>query len=527
MARKNRILVIINCVILAIHSILLFAVTTYPVFALSAGGIHTTIASVILSLLLQSGAAPVNSSWVNTLNVSYGVESSIGTIENAIQSGLLTETATGLVDTGLSSAIESAPAYTELGLSEIFTTTATDIGVIEASGGVNLANTAIHTGTAGTIGAFGGAVAIGIGAGVLINHVRESIGRLIKYGLPVNTGEYIKSVLPENGWSTYFSKTTQVNAVTQVLYEDVFICEENVIAGSYITPGTRNDTYHGNLYSADDSMQIRHISFSNKQITADTTSEATAAYNYATSVNGRSGSTMNYWGLPIFQDSEAVYDYATNVRNGVEDQIATISPDIIGTEGNQYYNPGTDTFPGLVNPIPDGYDMNPVDENQYADLIEQANDNTENGETGEEQGTLFDNLIDDLLVEPSLVPDQGVDIPTIPDRPIIPEQPTIPAKDPISQEEQDLINSGLVNSELANVFPFCIPFDIYALVTGLKAGREAPVIVFEFPEQFGWGGITIDLSRWDEVATILRHMELLLFIIGLAVNTRSLIGATG
>ena len=96
MKRKNRILIVLNCVTLALHSILLFAVTTFPVFALSAGGIQTTIASVILSLLLQSGAAPVNSAWVNTLNASYGIESSIGTIENAIQSGLLTETATGL-----------------------------------------------------------------------------------------------------------------------------------------------------------------------------------------------------------------------------------------------------------------------------------------------------------------------------------------------------------------------------------------------------------------------------------------------
>ena len=119
------------------------AVLTAPVcvFALSAGGIQSTIASIIISLMLQCGVAPVNTNYLNTLNTSYGY-----TIESAISQGLLTETASGLVDSGLSTAIEGASAYAELGLGDIFTTTATDAGVIAASGGVNIANTAINVG---------------------------------------------------------------------------------------------------------------------------------------------------------------------------------------------------------------------------------------------------------------------------------------------------------------------------------------------------------------------------------------------
>lgn len=54
------------------------------------------------------------------------------------------------------------------------------------SGAVNLANQAINLGTGGTIGAFAGAAVIGVGVGVLANHVREYVSNLVKYGLPMS-----------------------------------------------------------------------------------------------------------------------------------------------------------------------------------------------------------------------------------------------------------------------------------------------------------------------------------------------------
>ena len=101
---------------LVIISSMAGAVLTAPVcvFALSAGGIQSTIASIIISLMLQCGVAPVNANYLNTLNTGYGY-----TIESAISEGLLTETASGLVDSGLSTAIEGATAYSELGLGDI------------------------------------------------------------------------------------------------------------------------------------------------------------------------------------------------------------------------------------------------------------------------------------------------------------------------------------------------------------------------------------------------------------------------
>jgi len=78
--------------------------------------------------------------------------------------------------------------------------------------------------------------------------------------------------------------------------------------------------------------------------------------------------------------------------------------------------------------------------------------------------------------------------------------------------------------DLRTFFPFCIPFDIVKFVDTLCAEPEAPC--------FTWGIATpdggteemeVDLAVFDPVAEILRGMELLLFIIGLAFLTRALI----
>ena len=77
---------------------------------------------------------------------------------------------------------------------------------------------------------------------------------------------------------------------------------------------------------------------------------------------------------------------------------------------------------------------------------------------------------------------------------------------------------------LTNVFPFCIPFDIYRFFSILVAEREAPH--FDFTLNFGALGahdISVDLAEWEQVATILRTIELLAFCVGLAFATSKVI----
>ena len=83
---------------------------------------------------------------------------------------------------------------------------------------------------------------------------------------------------------------------------------------------------------------------------------------------------------------------------------------------------------------------------------------------------------------------------------------------------------GAFALDLTSFFPFCIPFDLYDFLTCLNAGPVAPVINWELVlPGFGTYTIVLDLSPFDSVAQLLRRLQLLLFIIGLAVKTRDLI----
>ena len=78
---------------------------------------------------------------------------------------------------------------------------------------------------------------------------------------------------------------------------------------------------------------------------------------------------------------------------------------------------------------------------------------------------------------------------------------------------------------LADVFPFCIPFDLIAFIRCLKADPEAPHFTFpiKYPKSFdSWGEyeLDIDLSSFDSIAELVRKFELLIFCIALVLITR-------
>lgn len=98
-----------------------------------------------------------------------------------------------------------------------------------------------------------------------------------------------------------------------------------------------------------------------------------------------------------------------------------------------------------------------------------------------------------------------------------------------SQIDTDLTSQPYVSNDpseyhtpgLQNVFPFCIPFDIYSFFSCLAADPVAP----SFEWRFYVPGICdetieLDLAQFDTVAQIVRTMELLAFIVGLAFVTR-------
>ena len=89
----------------------------------------------------------------------------------------------------------------------------------------------------------------------------------------------------------------------------------------------------------------------------------------------------------------------------------------------------------------------------------------------------------------------------------------------VSQDPGEYIVPGL-----QNVFPFCIPFDLYNFVACLAADPVAPSFTWRFyVPGICDESIEIDLSEFDAAAQILRTMELLLFCVGLAFVTRKII----
>ena len=495
------------------------AVLSAPVlvYALSLTGLRGTIASLIISLMLEAGVAPVNNTWVNSLNNAFGVESSIGTIDDMITNGLLTESGGTLVDTGLSQAIEATAEYTSLGIDDIFTTLSTDAGVAANSGAVNLANQAIHLGTGGTIGAFAGAVAIGVGVGVLVNHLREKFTNFIKYGFPMNADEYLtQGVSGYNGF-VYFVKVFDSRLNRDVIRK---ITMQNGRAGaaSYTDNGQKFSIF---LPDTNQTMQYYRANYnlSTGQEYDTATGSLTASSSSATSSYGSNYLVTAHNYYPHFDNVSDYRQYVQDIRDGLETLPPVYSPDLIGQNGNQTYDDNTNNAPDIRNIVPEGNDMKPVDMDDYLDYVDQANDNTDNDDVGEDiQGQEFDDFVNPYF-QP--IPEE----PITPDNPVGPDQPDMPVKPTPSPEDIETTLTLTPDENLKDKFPFCIPFDIYDLVSGLVAEREAPVITC--PVDVSGHTVTLDLSEFDSVAELFRLLELILFIIGLAIGTRYLIGATG
>lgn len=187
------------------------------------------------------------------------------------------------------------------------------------------------------------------------------------------------------------------------------------------------------------------------------------------------------------------------------------SPDIIGRNGNISMNNENEEG------IKEGEGVNIIPEEEYNNFMDEANENTDNSEE-EENAILYDNLINDNIVTPEEVPEE----------PTIPVQPTgFPTRPDITPEDQFTSLKGATPG-IEEFFPFCIPGDVVALFSALNVeSRKAPVIEWEWKSNL-YGideEIVIDLSEYEPVANLLRTLVLILFITGLALATRQIIGA--
>ena len=108
------------------------------------------------------------------------------------------------------------------------------------------------------------------------------------------------------------------------------------------------------------------------------------------------------------------------------------------------------------------------------------------------------------------------------------EEPDTPVVVPPAIEEpqptNDYLGNFLLPESITTKFPFCIPFDIVRAFRLFSVSqREAPR--WECDLNYGSNNyhVVIDLAMFNDVASFIRPLEFILFLVGLALGTRSLI----
>lgn len=219
-----------------------------------------------------------------------------------------------------------------------------------------------------------------------------------------------------------------------------------------------------------------------------------------------SGANFNL-NIPVFDNMELMENFLktgdeTGILNKIyfdyDALIANIDPALAPLAGIEL---APSTLPGLNVALANALDAYPLPD------IEPAENTSQYKET-----------VNDVVSEfvPVAAPD--------PDPDPVPE-PT-PDPDPIPGEETvedvDIKNYA---TDLRHIFPFCIPFDLIALLDALDAAPVAPK--FEVPFKISTINVdekyVIDLSTFDDQMAILRKLETIGFLIGIMVLTGKVI----
>ena len=90
--------------------------------------------------------------------------------------------------------------------------------------------------------------------------------------------------------------------------------------------------------------------------------------------------------------------------------------------------------------------------------------------------------------------------------------------------QQSSLDGLMLPTEITKKFPFCIPFDIADCLRLFQTDeREAPHYEYTLKYADQANTIVIDLSQFDDIAKLVRSLEFIGFLVGLAFATRYLI----
>ncbi len=214
-------------------------------------------------------------------------------------------------------------------------------------------------------------------------------------------------------------------------------------------------------------------------------------------------------------DGDAMVDTPSDVDDYDDDQNH-LNPDAVtpssGLQDSIDKNGDTDSYPVATSVVLPTDDQVTDYAQSIADAIEAEDDPDADPDADLVQDAV-DDFVDDITT-PGLDesdPDDDDDVSNV---------------DTDDETVQAKLSLFLLPEWITKRFPFCIPFDLVESFSALDSEtRTAPY--YELPlkaENYGIDEVlVIDLSEYDEVAELLRTLELLLFIVGLILATRSLI----
>ena len=228
-----------------------------------------------------------------------------------------------------------------------------------------------------------------------------------------------------------------------------------------------------------------------------------------------------YSGLLEFQTENDMNNYFRGLASDGTYKPTINSPDVVGDQGNVSYDSDNDNINITQNYDPFTMNFTPIksNSNSYNDYRQTLNNNTSNNDYSQ-NGNVYNNYITNNYIT------NNTPVPTPTPTPITPPQPDIPVVPSIDNLPEEVVQELTDNMipDLSAFFPFCIPFDIMAIASAFSSDNREPIIL-DFDLNLSIVGtyhIHVDLSPWDEVASLARALELALFILGLAQYARSI-----
>lgn len=509
-------------------------------------GATASVADCVMSYMASAGAAIANTDWIDTLYNSLGP--SFGTVESFAEQGMLVLNDSGAWEpvAELTTAIENTSAYASLGLGDIFNVSAAEAaaggGVVAASGAATLSGAMGGVASTGVLPLLGGVTAAywgGIALGTIASHMLGLYQKPIEKGVYLTTKDILES-LP-NGSNVLIANAKEgLGVLSRVYYSsDVYI----IFGVDLDKRPLGNIFYDPTLYNGNKNINLK---LSNGVIDSLSTS-LTNGVSYQPNLNLSFGTFPLISPVKVFSNISSFYDYVSSLRNG-DVVYKPSSPDVIGENGNVQANNnnGNITIPDFKPNIDVGTQAaKPLSLSDWLDFANGVQNNNNQTNPLPDNAEAYGDIMDALTVpKPSVNPDDDpnqnpnpnpVPTPTpvpTPDYPDPnPDQPqweseTNPSTEPIP----DQIPTGKpwVVQGLEDKFPFCIPWDIAKVFSALNSGsRQAPYIHWRFnppntPIDYTF---ELDLEDFENVAELLRLLELGAFIVGLAWATRYLIGS--